>query len=63
MTGQVGKGERINMLEKKDLQAIRAIMKEELADSENLVLQEVDRVQENLGKQIEQVEKNLDDLK
>lgn len=51
------------MLEKKDLQAIRAIMKEELADSENLVLQEVDRVQENLGKQIEQVEKNLDDLK
>lgn len=38
-------------------------MKEELADSENLVLQEVDRVQGNLGKQIEQVEKNLEDLK
>lgn len=58
------------MLERKDLQAIRAIMndmkeelKGELANSENLILQEVDRVQENVEKQIEQVEKNMDDLK
>lgn len=51
------------MLEQRDLEAIRGIMKEELTESENLILGEVDRVQENLEKRFETVEKNLEELK
>lgn len=51
------------MLEQKDLEAIRIIMKEELKDSENLILGEVDRVHGIMIKNIEQIQKNLDELK
>lgn len=51
------------MLDQKDLEAIRIIMKEELKDSENLVLGEVDRVHGIMIENIERVQKNLDELK
>lgn len=50
------------MLSKEDLQAIRGVMKEELADSENLVLKEIERVQTNLETKIGQITKNLEEL-
>lgn len=50
------------MLEHSDLQAIRDIMKEEIGRSENLVLNEVDRVQENLETKMEQLKRNMDEL-
>lgn len=51
------------MLDQKDLEAIRIIMKEELKDSENLVLGEVDRVHGIMIENLERVQKNLDELK
>lgn len=51
------------MLETKDLEAIRQIMREEIGKSENLVLKELDRVQEGLNTKVEQIQKNLDELK
>lgn len=65
------------MLEQKDLAAIRAIMKEEisesekrmealmdrkLSESENLVLEELERTRNILEKQIDLIQKNLDEL-
>lgn len=61
------------MLEQNDLIAIRKIMKEEItesekrtdarfAESENLVLEESERTRNILEKQIEKVQKNLDEL-
>lgn len=46
------------MLEKKDIDIIRSIMKEEI----NLVLKELDRVQVSLENKISAVQKNLDEL-
>lgn len=51
------------MLEQRDLDAIRNIMKEELAASENMVLKEVARVQESLDAKIEKIQKNLEEIK
>lgn len=51
------------MLDQKDLQAIKEVMREELSKSENLILKEMGRVQDSFDKQIEQVSKNLEDLK
>lgn len=51
------------MLDQNDLEAIRGIMKEELANSENLILSEMDRMQERTKSQIEQVKENLEDLR
>lgn len=50
------------MLDHKDLEAIRNVMREELTNSENLVLEELDRVQEGLTRKVEKVQKNLEDL-
>ena len=50
------------MLDQKDLEAIRNVMREELTNSENLVLEELDRVQEGLTRKVEKVQKNLEDL-
>lgn len=65
------------MLEEKDLQAIREVMKSEIVaseertkeyidarftESENLVLGEVERVREILENQIAQVKKNMEEL-
>ena len=65
------------MLDQKDLVAIRAIMKEEiaesekkmevmmdtrLAESENLILEEMERTRNILEKHIDKVQKNLDEL-
>lgn len=65
------------MLEQKDIDIIRTIMKEEITesekrmesvidkritDSENLVLKELDRVQINVENGINAVQKNLDEL-
>lgn len=50
------------MLDQKDLEAIRDVMREELTNSENLVLEELDRVQEGLTRKVEKVQKNLEDL-
>ena len=61
------------MLEQKDLQAIREIMKEEIAESEkrmdaklakseNLILEEMERTRNILEKRIDKVQKNLDEL-
>lgn len=50
------------MLESKDLEAIRSIMKEELRNTENLVLGELDRVQEKLTDKIGLVKKNMEEL-
>ena len=46
------------MLEKKDIDIIRSIMKDEI----NLVLKELDRVQVSLENKISAVQKNLDEL-
>ncbi len=51
------------MLEQKDLEMIRQIMKEELRDSENILLKEMERTQANLERKINEVQKNLDELK
>lgn len=51
------------MLEAKDLEAIRKIMQEEIGKSENLVLKELDRVQENTNAKYEQIQKNIEELK
>lgn len=65
------------MLEQKDLAAIRAIMKEEISESEkrmetlmdgklseteNFVLEELERTRNILEKQIDLIQKNLDEL-
>lgn len=50
------------VLESKDLEAIRSIMKEELRNTENLVLGELDRVQEKLTDKIGLVKKNMEEL-
>lgn len=50
------------MLEQKDLDAIRAVMKEEIAESENLILQELDRVQISVESKMRAIQKNLDEL-
>ena len=50
------------MLDQKALAAIRNEMREELTNSENLVLEELDRVQEGLTRKVEKVQKNLEDL-
>lgn len=61
------------MLDLKDLQAIREILKEEIAESENrmdikltksenLILQETERTRNILEKRIDQIQKNLDEL-
>ena len=50
------------MLDQNDLEAIRNVMREELTNSENLVLEELDRVQEGLTRKVEKVQKNLEDL-
>ena len=50
------------MLDQRDLASIRVIMKEELAESENLVLEEVERTRDILEKQINEVQKNLSEL-
>lgn len=51
------------MLEERDLEAIRNIMKSELTESENMVLKEVDRIQEKLEIRMGKIERNLEDLK
>jgi len=50
------------MLEQKDLDAIRAIMKEEITESENLILEEMERTRKILDDKISQVQKNMDEL-
>ena len=50
------------MLDQKDLVAIRAIMKEEIAESENLILEEMERTRNILEMHINKVQKNLDEL-
>lgn len=61
------------MLDQKDLQAIRKIVKEEnmesekrtdtkLTKSENLILEEMERTRNILEKRIDKVQKNLDEL-
>lgn len=65
------------MLEQKDLEMLKGIMKSVVQESENnmmakmdslihesenTILEELDRVQINLGKRIDKVEKNLDEL-
>lgn len=61
------------MLEQKDLQAIREIMKEEIvesenrmdierSESENLILEELERTRNILEQRIDQVQRNLDEL-
>lgn len=61
------------MLDLKDLQAIREILKEEIAESENrmdikltksenLILQETERTRNILEKRIDQIQKNLNEL-
>lgn len=61
------------MLEQRDLQAIREIMKEEIAESEkrmdvkltkseNLILEEMERTRNILEKRIDIVYKNIDEL-
>jgi hypothetical protein len=50
------------MLNQQDLEAIRKIMQEELAGSENLVLEEMERTRNILEKQINAVQKNLEEL-
>jgi len=50
------------MLEQRDLDAIRMIMKEEIADSENLLLKEMDRVQISLEDKMNAVRENLEEL-
>lgn len=47
------------MLDQNDLAAIRMIIKEELAVSENLVLEETERTRNILEEQINTVQKNL----
>lgn len=51
------------MLEARDLQDIRAIIKEEITNSESLVLREIDRSKEGMDKQLEQLTKNVEDLR
>lgn len=43
------------MLEQRDLDAIRAIMKEEIAEPENLILKKLDRVQIGMENQIDAI--------
>lgn len=50
------------MLEKNDLEMIKDIVQSVAHESENMILEELDRVQINLGKKIDIVEKNLDEL-
>ena len=61
------------MLEQKDLQAIREIIKEEIAESEdrmdvklakseNLTLEEMERTRNILEKRIDKIQRNLDEL-
>ena len=65
------------MLDQNDLAAIRAIMKEEIAESEkkiesiiderlteseNLILEEMERTRKTLDDRISQVQRNLDEL-
>lgn len=51
------------MLEARDLQDIRAIIKEEILNSESLVLREIDRSKEGMEKQLDQLTKNVEDLR
>ena len=50
------------MLEKNDLEMIKDIVQSVAHESENMILEELDRVQINLSKKIDIVEKNLDEL-
>lgn len=50
------------MLDQKDLAAIRAIMKEEITESENLILEEMERTRNIIEKQIDKVQSNLDEI-
>lgn len=50
------------MLEQKDLDASRAIMKEEITESENLILEEMEHTRKILDDKISQVQKNMDEL-
>lgn len=50
------------MLAQNDLDAIRTIMKEEIAQAENLLLEEMERTRNILEKQIDKVQSNLDEL-
>lgn len=44
------------MLDQKDLAVIRAIMKEEITESENLILEEIERTRNIIKKQIDKVQ-------
>lgn len=50
------------MLNQQDLEAIRKIRQEEIAGTENLVLEEMERTRNILEKQINAVQKNLEEL-
>lgn len=50
------------MLDEKDLLAIRAIIREELSESENLILKEMDRNQDLAYERIDKLRKNVEEL-
>lgn len=50
------------MLDEKDLQAISDIVNSRVSKSENLLLEEMDRVQGYLEKEIGKVKKNLEEI-
>ncbi|WP_411336108.1 hypothetical protein [Ruminococcus gauvreauii] len=50
------------MLEQKDLEAIRGIMREEIESSESVIIKELDRVQTNLEKQVNELKRNMEEL-
>lgn len=47
------------MLDEKDLQAIGALLDNRLSNTENLILEEVDRVQTSLDTKIKQLNKTV----
>ena len=50
------------MLEQRDLEMLKGVMDTRFRESENMILEELDRVQINLEKRIDKVQKNLDEL-
>lgn len=51
------------MLDQKDLEAIAALVDARATQTEKLLLDELDRTQNNLEKNIAEVQKNIDELK
>lgn len=50
------------MLDERDLEAIAALISASADDTKNVLLDEMGRVQNYLGKQLEQLQKNLEEL-